>query len=432
MKDDLSPSKTRNSLKYRGQECLNCGHALDKSDQYCPSCGQLNSIKKLSLFDYFNEFILSIFVYDSKIRFTITDLLFHPGRVSLNYSQGKRQRYANPFRFFLSVSIIYFLLSGLISFIDPGVNAFNKGNNRLLKYDDPSDSLSVDESQSAPPSLSEIGNLFKKEITKAKQKDTLRKKSYTHIAPEGLDSLGIISGSIKKLELFSDFYGSTDIKNPVEALDSLHYPNTRFNVWLYSRNEVLERISENPLPFIDYLKGKIPFFLFFFTPVFALFFSIIYFKRRIFKRIYFKIKDWVQPVIVQSFSMTKATRPIARPFAKAVSATAALPAWLLFVKRKFNYMDHVIFMFHIFTFVFLVLLLIKIPDYFLDKYFNDSLLATIFLMLVVPFYFYKALHNFYRESRFATIVKCIFLILVFLIIGGLFALIFFGATMVAY
>lgn len=36
-----------------------------------------------------------------------------PGIVSKNYIDGKRSRYSNPFRFYLTVSIIFFLILGI-------------------------------------------------------------------------------------------------------------------------------------------------------------------------------------------------------------------------------------------------------------------------------------------------------------------------------
>jgi len=75
-----------------------------------------DTTKKLSFKDFFNEFFASIFSYDSRLTNTIITLLFKPGFVSKEYIEGKRVRYANPFRFYLSVSILFFIVSGL--FID--------------------------------------------------------------------------------------------------------------------------------------------------------------------------------------------------------------------------------------------------------------------------------------------------------------------------
>lgn len=102
--------KGRYGLQYRGTECTNCGHPLDMSDKFCPSCSQSNSTKKLSLKDFFDEFFASLISYDSKLLKTLTALLSRPGKITKDYINGKRVSYTNPFRFLLSLSIIYFLM----------------------------------------------------------------------------------------------------------------------------------------------------------------------------------------------------------------------------------------------------------------------------------------------------------------------------------
>lgn len=431
MKDYQIPPSSRKSLQYRGEECLNCGHFLDVSDRYCPRCGQLNSTKKLSLYDYLTEFFLSIFVYDSKTRFTINDLLFHPGSVSMNYLQGKRQRYANPFKFFLSVSIIYFLLSGLINFLDPEVSSFGKqeGNNFInIMGNDYREKINEDaETDSLIKSINAINGIdpyIKAKIAKAQkesaQKENLNKEeSYTYVSPAAIDSMNLLSGLGSKNDLFNDFYNTTKISDSRVAIDSLHYPQTGFNRWLYSKNEIFENITKNPVPFIEYMKAKIPFFLFFFTPLFALFFSVIYFKRQRFQFVWQRINSRIAPVFTRAFTKNSKMLLAAKPFAKAISAVLSIPIWLFSVKRNFSYMDHIIFIFHLFTFVFLVLLLLEIPDYFVEKYLGNNYLMTIFLTIVAPFYFYKALRTFYSENRFLTICKFLFLSFTFINVGGI-------------
>ena len=52
----------------------------------------------------------SIISYDSKLRKTLASLIFHPGKISKDYIQGKRLTYTNPFRFLLSLTFIYFII----------------------------------------------------------------------------------------------------------------------------------------------------------------------------------------------------------------------------------------------------------------------------------------------------------------------------------
>jgi len=98
------------------------------------------------------------------------------------------------------------------------------------------------------------------------------------------------------------------------------------------------------------------------------------------------------------------------------------------VKRKYNYMEHVIFIFHIFTFLFLVLLILLIPEFLI----GSEVLSGIFILVIAPFYFYKALRNFYQESRLRTIFKFFILNNVFLLLGLIVGSVFFMLTAALY
>ena len=394
MSDQL-PEKTkgRKAVKYRGAECLNCKTPLDLSDVYCSYCGQLNTTKSLKLTDFFGEFIGSIITYDSKFRHTIKDLLFRPGVITRNYVSGQRFKYANPFRFFLSVSIIYFLIQGLIATIT-GQNQFVEDNRKAddtifqmgptgdnFKVFTTNDSISTDSVAQANAvrldSIMEENNIPKQKeldsiIRKNLSKDTV--PSYTHISEEHLDTLSWENRTIKRFTLYHDFYKTTKIKNPNRALDSLKHEDTKFNRWVYQKNEVIEQIMENPTDFINYLMEKTPFFVFFFTPFFALFF------------------------------------------------------WLIYSKKKYTYMEHMIFIFHIFSFIFLAMLIFLLPDNLI----GNNIFGGILFILIGPFYFYKALRNFYKQNRIITIIKFLFLNFVFFNSALVAAIIFFAITAAMY
>lgn len=386
-----TPVKTgsRKAMQYRGVECLNCAHPLDLTDRFCAYCGQLNTTKRLTIIDFFNEFVLSVFTYDSRFRHTLKDLLFKPGTITRYYVDGKRFHYANPFRFFLSASIFYFVIVGVLAFFGSSninINTSNKSSNIGIVS---TDSIPEPDNVELPPILGEkleqkLNDDIKKAV-KARNKETQQaralqdslgiKNAFTFIAEKDLDTLSSVEAFVKKIEFFNDFYKHTDITNTAKALDSLHYKPSKMNVWLYEKNEVYERIGKDPVRFIQYLASKTPFFLFFFAPFFALF------------------------------------------------------LWLIYSKRKFNYMEHLVFIFHIFSWVFLILLICLPFDSFLP---GSNLLAAIILGLIGPFYFYKALRNFYKQKRFITIIKFVFLNVVFFIATSVFALVFFALTAAFY
>lgn len=357
-------SSGRKSVKYRDTQCLNCGQPLDKSDVYCPYCSQLNSNKQLSVKDFIAEFLNSIVVFDSRLRNTLKDLLFRPGVITRNYVKGQRLKYANPFRFFLSVSIIYFILNGLLQIFQPSSEIdeinLNSPESKVMTFDDIRDNISETTSEA-----------FKVADSIKKEQPT---KSFEYISEEALDTLSFIERYTEKFSLYNSYYETSKIKNAEVALDSLNHRNTTMNRWIYSKNTTVEKIQENPRAFINYIISKIPFFLFFFTPFFALFF------------------------------------------------------WLIYSKKIYTYMEHTIFIFHIFSFIFVSMLIAIIPDLIFDT----SILLGILFIFIGPIYFYKALRNFYGQSRLLTLIKFVFLNIVFTIGLTISALIFVLASAALY
>jgi hypothetical protein len=393
MSDHL-PEKTkgRKAAIYRGPECLNCKHPLDLSDVYCSYCGQLNTTKSLKLTDFFGEFLGSIITYDSKFRHTIKDLLFRPGVITRNYVQGQRFKYANPFRFFLSVSIIYFIIQGLIASFTGESNLFstddiNNGNDlQEVPTGDSGNIFAVNDSINLDSitrvNTARLDSILNKNganqspidgiIRKAITKDTVQ--SYDYISEEHLDTLNWSIRTVERFVLYYNFYKTTEIEDPVTALDSLKHNNTRFNRWAYQKNDAFEQIRKNPTDFFTYLLEKTPFFVFFFTPFFSFFF------------------------------------------------------WLIYSKKKYTYMEHMIFIFHIFSFIFLAMLILILPD----TLFGTEAFVGILFVLIGPFYLYKAMRNFYKQSRIITILKFLFLNFVFFISANIAAIIFFAITAAMY
>lgn len=394
------PEKTtgRKATKFRGPECLNCGNPLELSDVYCSYCGQLNTTKSLALKDFLGEFIGSIITYDSRFRHTLKDLLFRPGTITRNYVYGQRLKYANPFRFFLSASIIFFLLSGIISSFtgkgaqfnaNPNSNGPNfemgpTGDNFKI-FTTPTVTNSIDsilKANGVPldsvgqleniPNQKELDSLIEKYNPLYVKKDTVQ--TYDHISEEHLDTLNWANRNVKRFELYYNFYQTTKIEDPLKALDSLKHNPTKYNIWIYQKNEAIEQIKKNPTDFFNYLTEKTPFFVFFFTPFYALFF------------------------------------------------------WLIYSKKKYTYMEHMIFIFHIFSFIFLAMLIILVPDTLL----GNEIFGGILFGLVGPFYYYKAMRNFYKQNRLITIIKFIFLNIVFCMSATISGLVFFAITAAMY
>ncbi len=90
------------------ENCLNCGIAL--SGQYCGNCGQRARSRLISMWELLSDAFGDLFELDSRIWRTLGPLLVRPGKLTYEYLQGRRTRFMPPFRTYLVLSILFFLV----------------------------------------------------------------------------------------------------------------------------------------------------------------------------------------------------------------------------------------------------------------------------------------------------------------------------------
>lgn len=375
----------RKAQKYRANSCLNCGHPLDLSDVYCAYCSQLNSTKKLTVGDFFEELFSSIISYDSRFRASIKTLIFRPGVMSREFVNGKRMKYVNPFRFYLSISILFFVILGLISnfdevhFDNPADTVreeLGKDFNKLtidgvpIKNIKQLDSV-INARENKDISLDSLFNLG---LNNTKISDSTRSYKDRFFTEAQLDTMGFFSSNYKRYKLYSNFNKETSIINGAKGVDSLGHNNTAFNRWVYNKAVDSNKIGQEPGQLLEYFLRQLPFVIFFFIPIFALF------------------------------------------------------VWLLYIRRRqFTYTDHMIFLFHTQTMFFVLYGVGMIITFFVEF---DPLIGI--LSLVFLFYLYKAMRNFYKQGRFKTIVKFLILNSVFFILASFGAIVAFIISFATY
>jgi len=86
--------------------CRNCGAAI--TGNYCHMCGQETRLHAPSFGEFLHEFIGHYVALEGRLWGTITRLLFRPGLLTTEYIAGRRKRYVEPLRLYLSLSIIFF------------------------------------------------------------------------------------------------------------------------------------------------------------------------------------------------------------------------------------------------------------------------------------------------------------------------------------
>ena len=88
--------------------CANCGTAL--TGEYCSACGQRADPHVLSVREFVAE-ALEVFTHaDSRFWRTFVPLLLRPGYLTQQFIAGRRVRYLPPFRLYIVISVLFFLV----------------------------------------------------------------------------------------------------------------------------------------------------------------------------------------------------------------------------------------------------------------------------------------------------------------------------------
>jgi hypothetical protein len=95
------------------EACLNCGTLL--TGQYCANCGQRARSRLISIWELVRDAVGDLFELDSRLWRTIIPLTVRPGKLTREYLMGRRARFMPPFRTYLVLSVVFFL----VAFFDP-------------------------------------------------------------------------------------------------------------------------------------------------------------------------------------------------------------------------------------------------------------------------------------------------------------------------
>ncbi len=467
-------SVTRFNSNFKGTVCLNCNQIINEEDNFCPNCGQVNDKNPISVKQYFSEYLSGFFNFDSRFIRTIIPLLFKPGLVTKNYVEGKRKSYVNPFQLYLHITILFFLIQGVYSTIDE-FNPTNNINSDVLSQinkenammafdtiksttvsqlnglasdlndedipdlDAQIDSVKTAIQQSIDDNDPDIKSItqplgiyidsvfansiyleqFKSDNLTNVEKDSLfgemfqkytdqssllfkgtkdvvvnewenvgkinalnnytldhienkfKEENINYIIPSSHrisleDNLlkGIISNkSFKKINDFMEYDNKNKDANAVEAVKDLGYEQTYWNIFYYSKAQNINKMKNDPefrKSYWDNIVSKISVALFFLLPIFTFVLALLY------------------------------------------------------IRNKYNYTEHLVFVFHVQTVFFILLMFFMI----VNRMVGSEWIMTSFFFIFL-FYLYKALRNFYQQGRIKTIIKYLLLNTFFVILASI-------------
>lgn len=367
--------------------CLNCNAEL--TGRYCHVCGQENIEPKETVWGLVSHFFYDITHFDGKFFITTHHLVTKPGFLPKEYIRGRRASYLHPIRMYVFSSALFFLIF-FAMFFKPkkwvNVNSTSTPDKvDSVKQLDEVQKAVLQGAGSKEDSLALTGTFDKvrNKIIAAQVEDR------RNAAEKQAKKDSVAQSKPKRKRRTAWFEASSEYKS-VEEYDSVQktLPRGEQDGW-WARKAAHRTIivnnkyeEEGPQKFWEELVEKfvhsIPYILFVSLPFYALYLKLLYFR-----------------------------------------------------KKQFYYVDHGIFLIYLYIFTFIFMLI-----YFSVQKTHDAMhwswMGWIegILLIAGIFYTYKAMRNFYGQSRAMTILKfCLLNFMAIITVAFLF-MIFFTLTLV--
>lgn len=356
-------AKKNQLTKPKDSNCLNCGFPFTGYELFCPNCGQKNKGNRITFGSFVKEVFAGFFSWDTKFWRTLFTLLIAPGKISKDYIQGKRERYANPFRFYITASILFFLFYG----INEKYTSFKK----LSK----TSSTSTQKAKIAQIDVDSIKSIISTEFDRTQKiidsvdKASKKSKGTNIFIPKikkdssNTDSTKFASTGVTRLDSFMTYSRRNPEVNVNDALDSLHYEKTNVNRFLYNRAQLANQFfkeKEKRQMFLNKTLSYGSISLFIFLPIFTLALKILY------------------------------------------------------IRKRYTYVDHLIFVFHTQTVFFIILTILMIITLFTSA--SDYIGISLLLFLL---YLFIAMKRFYGQGYIKTFIKYFMLNFVYMFLASI-------------
>ena len=113
----LEPVKHIVKQRFWGKKsvCPNCNFKFGNANNFCPNCGQPNRTHKRPIRHFVGEFFADLLSLDTRAYATLRDLLLKPGLLTKRYNADSRVIYTPPLRFYVLSSLFFFLTVSWLS-----------------------------------------------------------------------------------------------------------------------------------------------------------------------------------------------------------------------------------------------------------------------------------------------------------------------------
>ncbi|USX26514.1 DUF3667 domain-containing protein [Oxalobacteraceae bacterium OTU3CINTB1] len=100
--------------------CPNCEAVL--TGAFCASCGQEAHLHHASTREFLHEFVGHYVAIEGKLWGTMSRLLFRPGLLTNEYIRGRRVRFVQPLRIYLTLSLLFFAVLKFTGGFEPVID----------------------------------------------------------------------------------------------------------------------------------------------------------------------------------------------------------------------------------------------------------------------------------------------------------------------
>ncbi|MDX2428251.1 MAG: DUF3667 domain-containing protein [Xanthomonadales bacterium] len=252
-----NPSFSLREKKLAGSDnCLNCGTAL--KGPFCYFCGQPDRNFMRFFPVLLRDLMEDLLDLDSRFMRTMKPLLFKPGRLTRDYMEGRRFRYAPPMRLYIFSSIVFFLLAALLSSDAITINSSVDENGLAVHLNEPA---------AEPQAVEEALNSLPPQVREQVDVDEILSAD---------NDTEVITGGFEIDDIqFNDEPWNRET-NPVDIKWLPAWLNNRINDEIEESPHKAEQIQENPNLLVDKVFDILPATMFVLLPVVALIFKFWY------------------------------------------------------------------------------------------------------------------------------------------------------------
>jgi len=256
----IAPDKSLTLAKKKlagSAHCLNCRTEL--KGPFCYYCGQPDRNFMRFFPALLRDLMEDLLDFDSRFMRTLKPLLFKPGKLTRDYMNGRRFRYAPPMRLYIFSSIVFFLLAALLS--SDAISINDTENN---------DGIVHISTNNTDEELEALGVILDKLPLEAQ-----RQIEINRIIAESDDETSDKPLFESKELSFNDEPWDRET-NPVDIKWLPGWLNNRINDEIEGSPQKAEQINENPNLLIDKVFDILPATMFVLLPVVALIFKFWY------------------------------------------------------------------------------------------------------------------------------------------------------------